>query len=237
RNRKATEARLLEAVERARTGNREPAPAGAPEEPAVRLEKVHTGPVAQGGDDPFGSLPRYRICEACGLAPVEDFGAVGDDVLASAVAAIVAVEGPVHVDEVARRIRTACGISRTGKRVQARIAASLEAAARSGSVVLKGSFAWPRETPRDLLRRRDGLETVKAEYICDEEIERAIAWILARQYGTEQGDLVAGTARLLGIRSVREGTGDRIGSLIEAMVRRGELCREENGTIALKKAS
>jgi very-short-patch-repair endonuclease len=237
RNRKACEAQLIEAVERARIGSREPAPLTSSGEPAVRLEKVHADLVAQGGDDPFESIPRYRVCESCGLSPVEDFGTVSDEELVNAVGTIVAAEGPVHVAEVARRIRTACGIKRTGKKVQARIAACIEAAARHGEILLKGSFAWPREMPQNLVRRRDGLDAVKAESICDEEIAGAIAWILARQYGTEQGDLIAGTARLLGLRSVREGTSNRIGSVIDAMLRRGDLLLEENGTICLEKGS
>ncbi len=55
---------------------------------------------------------------------------------------VVRNEGPIHTDEVARRIREAFGLERTGTRILAAVTAALQSARRAGAIVneLSGAF-------------------------------------------------------------------------------------------------
>ena len=49
-------------------------------------------------------------------------------VITSVVSEIVSMEGPVHVEEVIRRIRESCGLRRAGRRVRSIINSAIEMA-------------------------------------------------------------------------------------------------------------
>jgi very-short-patch-repair endonuclease len=55
---------------------------------------------------------------------------------------VVEAEGPIHSEEVARRVREAFGLQKTGKRILAHVRAALKHLARNGSVVRDGEFWW-----------------------------------------------------------------------------------------------
>jgi very-short-patch-repair endonuclease len=236
RNRIECEKKILEAVKRAEIEGKSTAPIKDSKKEvgdSLEIKKVKHTLSAMADEDPFEKIPQYQVCRSCGLQVVDDFSSVGDMRIIQAISTIVDVEGPVHVDDVVQRIRISCGIKRTGKKIQAKILGCVNSAVYAGKIVAKGSFLWPPAPPRNIVRRRDSLDTVKIEYICDEEICAAIERILQHQYATMPSDLVLGTARLLGIRSVRDGVTGRIESQIATMLDRNVLRQESNGAITV----
>ncbi|MDI6719820.1 MAG: DUF3320 domain-containing protein [Methanomicrobiales archaeon] len=230
RNRKECERRLLEAIEAAKQQKehppeRSPEPAALPP-PAMTMRSgmPETGTMEE-------SVPPYTICDDPGLSPSEDIVSIPEGDLVRAVGRIAEVEGPVHVETAIQRIRTACGTKRLGKKARDAVLAAIARAEAEGAVRLRGEFLWPPTGPNALLRRRDAATGIKLYQICDEEIRAGIELVLQHQFATAEEDLIARTAKLLGIRSVRNGVAERMEAVIGSMVKEGVLEKGQNGTI------
>ena len=126
--------------------------------------------------------------------------------LADLVMRIVGVEGPIHIDEVARRITSAFGKSRAGSRI-------VEAAGRAARLALQrdrtlrqsGSFLLTEgqaENPpvRDRSAEAGGL--LKAAYLPPIEIAAAAQRIRSESGGMAPEELTRAVARLLGFQRV-----------------------------------
>lgn len=113
-------------------------------ETAIRIERA-----AQAADEAVSvsyaeaAIPRIAACDEPHLVPV---GA-----LARYVAEVVAVEQPVHTDEVVRRVARAWGAQRAGSRIRASVEKAL-AVAKSEGKLTAGPF-WT--TPDGVVRVRD----------------------------------------------------------------------------------
>ena len=63
------------------------------------------------------NVAEYELCRELRIAPNEDLHLVAPELLAAAVEDVVRIEGPVHLDEVIRRIRTVWRLQRAGNRI------------------------------------------------------------------------------------------------------------------------
>ncbi|ESY82205.1 DNA helicase [Mesorhizobium sp. LNHC221B00] len=126
--------------------------------------------------------------------------------LADLVAKIVGIEGPVHIDEVARRITSAFGKSRAGNRIA-------EAAGRAARLATQtdhalrwmGSFLLTEEQAQNPPVRDRSAETgslLKAAYLPPIEIAAAAQRIRSESGGMLPEDLTRAVARLLGFQRV-----------------------------------
>jgi len=139
-------------------------------------------------------------------------------VLSGLVVKIVEIEGPIHVDEVARRISSAFGLSKAGKRIVSASGRAIHAAVRDGhSVRVEGSFVFtPSQLENPPVRDRSA-ETgnvLKGEYLPPMEILEA-----ARRISNESGemapeDATKAVARLLGFRRVGPDLFEKIGNTL-----------------------
>jgi len=116
---------------------------------------------------------------------------------------VVEVEGPVHTDEVARRIAGGFGRKRAGSRIQDAALKALMHAERSGSISRERGF-WFTEGQRNQVPVRDrsgeDVPTTKPEYLSAMEITAA-ADMIRRECGhVRTDDLVRAISRLLGYR-------------------------------------
>ena len=133
-----------------------------------------------------------------------DLHAVSPFVMARWIQNIVKIESPVHLDEVARRMATAVGVSRIGNRIQSTVKNAATQAARSDSVEIKEKFLYWTEQGEITVRDRSELPNAsrKLELIASEEIEVAIKQIVSNAFGIERADLAREVCRLFGFRSV-----------------------------------
>ena len=127
---------------------------------------------------------------------------------------VVSAECPIHTEEVARRVREAFGLGRTGQRILSAIRGALREAAKRGQVEARGEF-WTvpgrvLSSPRD--RRHSAPPLRKASMIPPEEYYLAIFDALRSAVSLEIDELCVQTSRLLGF--------DRTGSELDAEVRR-----------------
>jgi very-short-patch-repair endonuclease len=132
------------------------------------------------------------------------------------VAQVVEAEGPIHTNEVARRVREASGLARTGHRIQEKIRCLLLAAARK-NIVERSSEFWTipghqLDHVRD--RRQCSLSLRQADQIAPTEYQLAVQMALADAVSLTQEELVVQTARLFGF----DRTGPEIRVAIESAI-------------------
>jgi very-short-patch-repair endonuclease len=112
---------------------------------------------------------------------------------------VVEAEGPIHTEEVARRIREAFGLQRTGQRILAHVREGLKLNRKSG-VTRNGEF-WSvagRELAAVRNRRNAPLALKRAAMIAPSEYQLAIVTIISETVAISREDLVVETARLFG---------------------------------------
>ena len=137
--------------------------------------------------------------------------------LAALVWEIVEVEGPIHEEEVARRVAAAFGLSRTGRRIQEAVEHAVRAADSEGVILTDGPFCMTesqqREPPvRD--RSNESSPTTRAEYLSPPEIRAAAAMVERESGQMPEEELVIATARLLGFARTGPDVRNRLSSVL-----------------------
>ncbi|MFY9200274.1 MAG: DUF3320 domain-containing protein, partial [Methanosarcina flavescens] len=188
-------------------------------------DKNKNEPEKQSGKDNSleAMVPLYRACLSSGLPQSSNLSEVSDRQLEEAIIRIVACEGPIHAELLPQRIKSHTGIPRMLGKIKQRIYDAADTAENSGKIRVKGEFYWPVSEPACLLRRRAGDAPAKIEWICDEEIKEAIHFVLNSQYSTPLEDLIVQTSRVLGIKTTRKNTSERIEKLILSGIEDSEL--------------
>ena len=150
--------------------------------------------------------------------------------MAGIVTRIVAVEGPVHGDEVMARVRQLWDLPRVGPKFKAAVTRALDQAAKAGQVSGGPFYRTPDQAVT--VRDRSGVASAtlrKPDMLPPDEIDLAVITMVADNFGATRAELVTAVARQLGfsstsapLRSVLEG---RIASLTAsgALVEKGDL--------------
>ncbi|WCM27063.1 DUF3320 domain-containing protein [Sphingomonas sp. QA11] len=119
---------------------------------------------------------------------------------------IVEVEGPICIEEVARRIAACFGREKAGRRILAVARQALVGQARISSELRSDNDFWFTSAQRDEPPVRDRSEeygaTLKADAISMLEIRGALAIARGDNAGGADADLIRSAARLLGFRRV-----------------------------------
>ncbi len=136
--------------------------------------------------------------------------------LAKLVERIVAQEGPIHIEEVARRVSSAFGKARTGHRILEATRKASHLACRMNATSLResGSFLMTEEqvknTPvRDRSKESGTLQ--KPQFLPPTEIRAAAQRIRFENGALSLEETIYGVARLLGFR--------RVGKALDAVIR------------------
>jgi hypothetical protein len=223
--------RLLDAIERAKLGQYParfvPRKTETPSSPeghqvyivsdsgTIRPSAQVPGPVySPSSDAESGDLPpfaeEYRCFTPAETLARDDFYSVPVATLAELVAEVVEVEGPIHEEELVRRIAAAYGLGRAGLQVQGRVHVAVEKSAEDQGIERRDEFVWPFGMTVPPVRHRSG-DGKDIALVSLEEIGEAAWHLLKAQFDMSHEDLVAQVGRLLGFQ--------RTGRLVEARVR------------------
>jgi very-short-patch-repair endonuclease len=144
---------------------------------------------------------------------------------------VVEAEGPIHTHEVARRIREAFRLQKTGKRILAHIKSSLNYLSRNGRVSREGEFWSPvgQSISAARNRRHAALSLRRATMISSAEYQLALLTIIADAVTISGDDLVVETARLFGFDRTGPDLKEAIDRQVERLVKEGRLHQGENG--------
>lgn len=121
-------------------------------------------------------------------------------VLASLVAEIARVEGPIHLSELTRHV---CDVyqARTVGTAPAHVRQAVDEGVRQGLVRTEDDFVMPAEMSHPPIRWRDAFDAVtSAELIWRGEAAQAAVWIVRHEFGASQADLPAAVLRRMGFR-------------------------------------
>jgi hypothetical protein len=123
--------------------------------------------------------------------------------LATIVGQIVKAEGPIHQDEVARRVASLWGCKRTGNRIVEAVDRALSEAAFFGVVEQSGPFFKPKGQVVMPVRDRSNVSSpnlLKPEYLPPDEIRAAVTELVRTHFGMTQNETVIEVATVLGFR-------------------------------------
>lgn len=145
--------------------------------------------------------------------------------LSTLVRQIVIVEGPVHVDEVVVRLRTAWGLKRAGARIQGAVERAIEAAIRFDGMLMTQRFLSMADT---VIKVRDRGAVVsdtlrKPDMLPPQEIDVAIIDTLQKNYAADLVEIAQYVARLFGFKATSPQLRDTIRACIDELVTRGVL--------------
>jgi very-short-patch-repair endonuclease len=138
---------------------------------------------------------------------------------------VVEAEGPIHTEEVARRVREAFGLQKTGRRILAHVRDGLKHLSRKGSLIQDGEF-WSvpgRDMSVVRNRRNAALPLRRAAMIAPAEYQLAILTIVSEAVAISRDDLVVETARLFGFDRTGPDLKEAIDQQSETLVKMGEL--------------
>lgn len=122
------------------------------------------------------------------------------------VSEIVKVEGPLHFDEMTKRIVEASGLSKTGSRIKYTLTQALRAAEQAGQVVVKDHFLWNPDMQIPIVRDRSKLPAAykKLSLIAPEEIYEAIRQVVAGSISITEEEAIPLVAKLFGFARVTD---------------------------------
>ncbi|TMQ02933.1 MAG: DUF3320 domain-containing protein, partial [Deltaproteobacteria bacterium] len=172
--RKAEESRLLDALQRAES----PAKPKRPERavPPPRPEPTRTPTVSVDPGRPTVPYEEADFRVRSDLAPHQEPRKVQD-----AVRRIVDIEGPIHDEEVGRRLATVWGLERAGSRIQEVARGALKLLEREIAVRSEGAFWFSTRSLVVRARDRSEAQSVtlrKAEYLPPAEVSVAATDVL-----------------------------------------------------------
>ena len=121
---------------------------------------------------------------------------------------IVEIEGPVHLDEVGRRLSRLWGYKRAGSRIQDSVRRAVSAAARSGSLRYSGgsdgAFLEPGAGAAVTVRDRSRVKSAtlrRVEMLPPVELSQSIVQVVERSIGITERELAIEVARAFGFKS------------------------------------
>jgi very-short-patch-repair endonuclease len=196
-----------------------PTDSGAPQPPAVVRLSEPLAPAANADVTPYEVAP----LSISGLSvPLHE---VPQAQLCEWAMRVVRIEGPVHLEEIVRRIREAAGLGRAGNRISGAIERALGLLCGYGNLERKGPFFWPIDLARPRVRSRDGFlpQHKRLDLISPQEIDEALLVTTGRALGITEDDLVAETLRTLGFGRVTVDLQGPVRARVAAVLQRGDL--------------
>ncbi len=156
--------------------------------------------------------------------------------LAAWAAEVVAVESPVHLEEITRRLAAATGAAQVGARMRASVAEAVQLAGKIGSVRRQDDFYWTPSMAMGAVPVRDRsalpASSRKLSLVAPEELAAAVLAVVREGFSLPPAAVVLATARRLGFTR----PGDEQRQLIEAVIDKlvvAERLGEKNGELLL----
>jgi very-short-patch-repair endonuclease len=156
--------------------------------------------------------------DAPSMTPIHE---TNPSVLASIVARVVEIEGPIHRDEIARRVTCLWGLQRTGNRIAEVISRAIDQGIRSRVLRCDADFATHCDQAAVPVRCRSNVTSQnlrKPEMIPPAEVREAIKCLVSEQLGMRRDEVALMVARALGFRAMSARMKDIIEKVLARML-------------------
>lgn len=186
----------------------------SPASPAIPYERIVLAPRSADPDVLFDTAHRRGI--------------------AAAIEAVVAHEGPIHVDELCRRVGPAYGVARLSARMRGRI---LDIASHA-EVTVAGEFVSRRNSAGFPHIRGPGSDGyIRApEALPPEEMANAASWVLHENVSMPHEDLVRDMSRMFGYERAKSAVAAAMTEGIRSLAQRGG-CVLQNETVVYQESA
>jgi very-short-patch-repair endonuclease len=168
----------------------------------------------------------YRFADGEGRYAGRELLGEPPSTLARAIADVVEIESPAHVDDVITRV-AGMWDTRAGTRIHARIVDAITLAERQHLVERRGDFLW-NPGQEVVVRSRAGTR-MSAEHIAPEEYRAAVMWVLASGRGFARPALVTEVRSVLGFSRTGAALDEAIGVVLDGMLADGILGEGSTG--------
>lgn len=150
-----------------------------------------------------------------------------DGSLAEMIKLVAEVEAPVHVDDVAKRIKDAYGVSRAGSRIAAKIEDALRFAATCHLIERRGDFVYRMNHQVTEVRDRSALEVAdrKIELVAPEEIDAALIESVRLGFTLAPDDAATSAIALLGFGRATQRIASVVAQRVDLLIKSGRLVK------------
>jgi hypothetical protein len=169
-------------------------------------------------------VPLYQFAEPDRVRDPEDFYTCQVSKLSDVVKRVVSVEGPIHKDELARRVAAYWGMERAGRKIAERVAGVARKMVSKGRITKDGDFYCSIVMDRPPVRSRD-IDGVnfQAEHVSEAEAAEAVRLLLKHRSPILPDELPRQVARVLGYKRAGAKIQELIATAVQHLVERGEL--------------
>lgn len=153
------------------------------------------------------------------LAPVHDLGHM--------VTSVVAVEAPIHLSELTKRLMDAFNVSRAGARIASRVREAVDHCARRGTVKFRGEFVYGTGSDQIAPRDRSSFSPAdkKIELVAPEEIDAALLESVRLGYSLDAESAISSAIGLLGFGRATQKIAAAVDERINVLIQSGALER------------
>ena len=213
-DRDSTEKRILDAIVKATTADEIPI-TDIDETESVELLPIEIEPDSQPIPEPNSQIIDYAICDNLGILIQGELHLQSPSLLAEAICQVVNVESPVHINLMILRIRTLWGLSKTGAKIKNAIEQGILFAEKNNWIQRNGDFLWSVDDKEITVRKR---ENPKIEWICDEEITKAMELVLSLQGAITSDALISESVKYFGYKSKGKKIVEKIKPIIYKLI-------------------
>jgi very-short-patch-repair endonuclease len=176
-----------------------------------------------------GSLPPWVLPYQEASFGVPSATAIPDtsiNTLAKIVARVVTIEGPIHREELTRRVTSLWGQQRAGNRIIGAVSSAIALAIRKGILQADDDFLSDAQRTEIAVRSRSEVSSTslrKPEMLPPAEIAAAIRRLLADHIGVHRQEMPAMVARLLGFKATTTKLKEAIDAVVAGLIERGQV--------------
>ena len=157
----------------------------------------------------------YKFAADFGLNSQKDLYEQPIDNVSKSINEIVNTEGPIHVNEVVKRVKDSCNIKRAGSKMKKQVLKAIKESEDSGDILRIGDFLYDASSNDVVIRRR---VKPNIDLISDEEIAKNIETILSHKQNVTTDSLTKDVSRNFGFKSTSRKTSTRIKSVLDSMI-------------------
>lgn len=189
---------------------------------ATTAEIVREAPVVSDSANSVENFARPYVVASFRVQTSSEIHEVPTLELARIVTQVVEIEGPVHEEELARRISQLWGLQRAGSRIKEAVGDALVTAGRSGLIAQQGPFVSLPAQVRVPVRNRAEVSQAnlrKIEMLPPTELRQAALAIIEAHVGIAVAEVVTEVAELLGFGAISKQLRQAIEQEITELVR------------------
>ncbi|CAN5764844.1 hypothetical protein BH23PLA1_BH23PLA1_06840 [soil metagenome] len=152
-------------------------------------------------------------------------------VLLEHVSRVVEIEGPIHREEINRRLTALWGLQRTGSRISATIGKAIDEGLHSGVLQAEKDFVMLGQQSAGPVRDRSRVASEslrKPEMIPPAEIRQAITHLVNHHVGIRRVELAPMVARTFGFKATSPRLREEIEEALKRLLEAGKITAKEN---------